>query len=60
MIFMQTTLQMIIQRASCRKTLGDALMGRIWQVVSDENGRKNPISISVSIFFGGNGIGFGK
>jgi len=27
---------------------------------SDENGRKNLISTSVSIFFGGNGIGFGK
>jgi hypothetical protein len=27
---------------------------------TDGNGRKNPISISVSIFFGGNGIGFGK
>jgi hypothetical protein len=26
----------------------------------DENGRKNPISTSVSIFFGGNGSGFGK
>jgi hypothetical protein len=26
----------------------------------DGNGRKNPISTSVSIFFGGNGIGFGK
>jgi hypothetical protein len=27
---------------------------------SDENGRKNLISTSVSIFFGENGIGFGK
>jgi hypothetical protein len=27
---------------------------------TDGNGRKNPISTSVSIFFGGNGIGFGK
>jgi hypothetical protein len=27
---------------------------------SDENGRKNPISTSVSIFFGGNEIGFEK
>jgi hypothetical protein len=27
---------------------------------SDENGRKNPICTSVSIFFGGNGIGFEK
>jgi hypothetical protein len=29
-------------------------------VPSDENGRKNPISTFVSIFFGGNGIGFRK
>ena len=28
--------------------------------VSDENGRKNLLSTSVSIFFGGNGIGLGK
>ena len=28
--------------------------------VSDENGRKNLLSTSVSIFFGRNGIGFGK
>jgi hypothetical protein len=27
---------------------------------TDGNGRENPISTSVSIFFGGNGIGFGK
>jgi hypothetical protein len=27
---------------------------------TDRNGRKNPISTSVSIFFGGNGIGFRK
>ena len=27
---------------------------------SDENGWKNLISTTVSIFFGGNGIGFGK
>jgi hypothetical protein len=27
---------------------------------TDGNGRKNPISTSVFIFFGGNGIGFGK
>jgi hypothetical protein len=27
---------------------------------TDGNGRKNPISTSVSIFFGRNGIGFGK
>jgi hypothetical protein len=27
---------------------------------SNENGRKNHISTFVSIFFGGNGIGFGK
>jgi hypothetical protein len=27
---------------------------------TDGNGRKNHISTSVSIFFGGNGIGFGK
>ena len=27
---------------------------------TDTNGRKNLISTSVSIFFGGNGIGFGK
>jgi hypothetical protein len=27
---------------------------------TDGNGRKNPISTSVSIFFGGNGTGFGK
>jgi hypothetical protein len=27
---------------------------------TDGNGRKNPISTSVSIFFDGNGIGFGK
>jgi hypothetical protein len=26
----------------------------------DENGQKNPISTSVSIYFGGNGSGFGK
>jgi hypothetical protein len=25
-----------------------------------ENGRKNPVSISISVFVGGNGIGFGK
>jgi hypothetical protein len=29
-------------------------------ITSDENGRKNHISTSVSIFFGGNGIRFGK
>jgi hypothetical protein len=29
-------------------------------VASDENGRKNSISTSVSIFFGGNRIRFGK
>ena len=29
-------------------------------MLSDENGRKNLISISISIFFGGNRIGFGK
>jgi hypothetical protein len=28
--------------------------------VSDENGRKNHISTFISIFFGRNGIGFGK
>jgi hypothetical protein len=27
---------------------------------TDGNRRKNPISTSVSIFFSGNGIGFGK
>jgi hypothetical protein len=27
---------------------------------TDGNGRKNPISTSVSIFFGRNGSGFGK
>jgi hypothetical protein len=27
---------------------------------TDRNGRKNPISTSISIFFDGNGIGFGK
>jgi hypothetical protein len=27
---------------------------------TDVKGRKNPISTSVSIFFGGNGIGFEK
>jgi hypothetical protein len=27
---------------------------------TDGNGQKNHISTSVSIFFGGNGIGFGK
>jgi hypothetical protein len=29
-------------------------------VIMDGNGRKNPISTSVSIFFGGNGSEFGK
>jgi hypothetical protein len=29
-------------------------------LVRDENGRKTPISTSVSIFFGGNRNGFGK
>jgi hypothetical protein len=29
-------------------------------VLSDENGRKNPICTSVSIIFGGNRIRFGK
>ena len=29
-------------------------------IIISENGQKNLISTSVSIFFGGNGIGFGK
>jgi hypothetical protein len=35
-------------------------MGQWLAMKTDGNGRKNLISTSVSIFFGGNGIGFGK
>jgi hypothetical protein len=37
-----------------------AVLGLFLAMKTDGNGRKNPISTSVSIFFGGNGIGFGK